>query len=270
VIALGKVVGYIRVSTDEQVANGQGLQIQEKELKEYCRKNKLEMVKLFRDEGVSGANDVNKRKGLNDLLEYCRNHEVDQVLVTKIDRLARDTFISLWVEKEIRICGTELISISEENLNGTDYMTNAMRQVVSVFAELEKNRITDRLKSGRLNKVESKGIKASGSCPIGYKYDENKQVVLVEEEAALVKRIFDMYLSGMSLRKIVNTLNSEGYRTKRGNEYSRQAVQRILKNDFYIGVLRYSKIVKKKANHPVIVSNVVFGKVQKMLNKNSK
>jgi len=79
VIALGKVVGYIRVSTDEQVANGQGLQIQEKELKEYCRKNKLEMVKLFRDEGVSGANDVNKRKGLNDLLEYCRNHKDDAI-----------------------------------------------------------------------------------------------------------------------------------------------------------------------------------------------
>jgi site-specific DNA recombinase len=270
VAILEKAIAYIRVSTEEQVAKGQGLEIQGKEINEYSEKNKLDIVKIFCDEGVSGANEINKRKGLNDLLNYCKSNKVDKVLITKIDRLARDVYIFLWIEKELKVCGAKITSISEDNLNGNDYMTNAMRQMISVFAELEKNRITDRLLSGRINKVEAKGMKASGSCPIGYEYNENKQVVLVPEEVELVKSIFSMYLQGLSLRKIVDKVNDEGYRTKRGNLYSRQAIRRILKNDFYTGVLRFRKIVKKKANHPAIISNIIYGKVQKLLERNKR
>lgn len=269
-----KAIGYIRVSTEEQVRNGMGLEIQEKDLTEYAKNNKVELLKIFEDAGVSGANDVTKRKGLNKLLEYCKKNAVNQVLVTKMDRLARDVYIQLWIEKELKICDVEIISINEDNLNGDDYMTKAMRQMVGVFAELEKNRIADRLVNGRRTKAKEKKQKASGNCPLGYKYKYNEQgknpiVVIDEEKAAVVKEIYTLYLDGYSLGKIAKQLNAEGITTQRGNKWSRQAIYNILTNDFYVGIVRFNDIVQK-GEHEKIISTMKFNKVKAKLKENKK
>lgn len=268
-----KVVGYIRVSTEEQVQHGAGLEIQENELKKYVKKNKMKLLNIFIDAGVSGANDITKRKGLNDLLEFVKENKVNQLLITKIDRLARDVYIQLWIEKELKIYDVEIISINEDNLNGNDYMTKAMRQMVGVFAELEKNRIADRLVRGRRTKA-TKGIKASGNCPLGYKYKYNEQgknpvVVIDIEKAEIVKKIFSLYLNNLSLQKISDILNNLNIVTERGNMWSKQTIQKILKNDFYIGVVRFDDI-KQQGQHEAIINKIVFGKVQNKLNNNRK
>lgn len=267
-------VAYIRVSTEEQIKHGQGLNIQKQEILDYCKSQKIKDIKIFEDKGVSGANDVNKRKGLNDLLEYCKKHNVDKVLVTKMDRLARDMYIQLWVEKELKVYDVDIISVSEDNLNGNDYMTVAMRQMVGVFAQLEKNRISDRLVTGRRAKAKDKKQKASGNCPIGYKYKHNNQgknpvVVIDEEKANLIKEIYRLYLSGFSLQKVADQLNKEGYATERGNKFSRISIHHILTNDFYTGTVRFDDI-KEKGAHESIISKVQFGKVQAMLKRNQK
>jgi DNA invertase Pin-like site-specific DNA recombinase len=268
-----KVVGYIRVSTDEQVKHGTGLEIQEQEIKEYAKANRFQLVQLFSDKGISGANDITKRKGLNDLLDYCKDNKVDKVVITKMDRLARDVYIQLWIEKELKIYGIEIVSINEDNLNGDDYMTKAMRQMVGVFAELEKNRIADRLERGRRTKA-GKGNKASGNCPIGYKYeykDNNKNpiVVIDSDKAQIVKDMFSMYMNGMSLQRIANALNDKNITTERGNQWSKQSIQVILRNDFYTGTVRFNDIVEQ-GKHEAIINKIIFGKVQSMLNKNNK
>lgn len=269
-----KAVGYIRVSTEEQVKHGQSLDMQDKELKDYAKSNKIELLKIFSDKGISGANDVTKRKGLNDLIEYCKKNSISKVIVSKMDRLARDVYIQLWIEKELKVYDVQIISINEDNLNGDDYMTKAMRQMVGVFAELEKNRITDRLVSGRRNKAQEKKTKASGNCPIGYKYQYNEQgknpvVVIDNEKAAVVKDIYKMYLDGMSLGKIIDKLNAEGIKTERGNSWSRQAVHAILTNDFYVGIVRFDDI-EEQGTHEKIVTKTKFNKVQNMLKANRK
>jgi site-specific DNA recombinase len=268
-----KVVAYIRVSTEEQVKNGQGLEIQREEIEKYVKQKGLTLVKIFEDAGVSGANDITRRKGLNELLEYVKENPIDQVLVTKMDRLARDVFIQLWVEKELSVYDVNIVSINEDNLNGNDYMTVAMRQMVAVFAQLEKNRITDRLIGGRRKKA-SKGVKASGNCPIGYKYQKNSQgksiqVVIDEKTAPIVKNIFSLYLKGYSLKEIADKLNAEGFRTQRGNVFTKKAIHDILKNDFYTGVVTFDG-VKTKGSHEPIISKITFGKVQSLLAKNRK
>lgn len=264
-------VGYIRVSTEEQVKHGQGLEMQEREIRQYAKRNKIKLLNIFSDKGISGANDISKRQGLNALLDYCKKNKVDQILITKMDRLARDVFIQLWIEKELKIYDTEIVSINEDNLNGDDYMTKAMRQMVAVFAELEKNRIADRLVSGRRAKAKEKKQKASGNCPIGYKYQYNEQgknpvVVIDEEKAKIVKEIYRLYLRGNSLQKIADSLNDKGLETGRGNKWTKQSVHKILTNDFYTGVVRFNDIVEK-GNHKPIISKVTFGKVQAALQK---
>lgn len=269
-----KALGYKRVSTEEQVKNGSGLEIQEKEIREHCKKNKIELVNIYADEGISGANDATKRKGLNDLLDYCKKNDIDIILVTKMDRLARDVYIQLWIEKELLVCDTKIVSISEDNLNGTDYMTKAMRQMVGVFAELEKNRIADRLLSGRRNKAEEKKQKASGNCPFGYKYSYNDQgktpiVVIDPEKAESVKEMYSLCLKGKSSQNIANTLNEKSITTERGNNWSKQSVHLILTNDFYTGIVRFNDIVQPGQHEPII-NKILFGKVQASLKKRRK
>lgn len=268
-----KAIGYIRVSTEEQVKHGSGLEIQINEIKEYCKKNNIELLHVFEDAGVSGANDVAKRKGLNNLFDYCKENRVNKVIITKMDRLARDLYIQLWIEKELKIYDIEVLSINEDNLNGDDYMTKAMRQMVGVFAELEKNRISDRLLRGRRTKA-NKGIKASGNTPIGYRYQYSEQgknpvVVIDAQKAEIVKKIFSSYLKGYSLQKIANELNRKFITTERGNEWSKQTIQKILRNDFYTGVLRFDNI-EGQGTHEPIISKIVFGKVQVKLSNSRK
>ena len=269
-----RALGYIRVSTDEQVKHGQGLDIQRKEITEYCKKNKIKLLEIFEDAGISGANDITKRKGLNSALEYCKKNEVDKLFITKMDRLARDVYIQLWIEKELKIHDVEIVSINEDNLNGSDYMTTAMRQMVGVFAELEKNRITDRLLCGRRNKAEEKKQKASGNCPIGYKYQYNQShsnpvVVIDETRAEIVKEIFKEYLIGTSIQKIAEKLNSRGVLSERGKPFTKSAIHVILTNDFYIGVVRFNDIIVI-GGHKAIINKNTFGKIQSKLKKNRK
>lgn len=268
-----KAISYVRVSTEEQVKNGNGLEIQRNEIKKYCKDNNITLLEAFADEGISGANDITKRKGLNDLLQYIKNNKVQQLLITKMDRLARDVYIQLWIEKELKVYDVEIISINEDNLNGDDYMTKAMRQMVGVFAELEKNRIADRLVSGRKSKAEQ-GNKSNGNCPLGYKYKysssgNNVGVEIEEEGKQIIKRIFSLALKGISVQKIADDLNSKGYTTLRGNKFSKQAVYVILTNNFYTGIVKHGEI-EKEGNHEPIINKVAFGKVQAILKKRRK
>lgn len=263
-----KVVAYIRVSTDEQKKKGYGLEIQINEIAEYIIQKDLEFLEIFKDEGVSGANDITKRKGLHDLLNYCKNNHVENVIITKMDRLARDMYIQLWIEKELLIHNITIISIGEDNLNGNDTMTIAMRQMVGVFAQLEKNRISERLLSGRRMKA-SKGIKSNGNCPFGYKYEYDEQgknpiVIVDDEKANIVKQIFNMYINFHSLQKIVNYLNENNIKTKKGNQWSKQTLKYVLNNDIYIGIIRFDDIVEI-GKHSCIINKDDFSKVQNML-----
>ncbi len=210
---------------------------------------------------------------MNDLLEYIKENDIDQLLITKVDRLARDLYLQLWIEKELKIYEVELISINEDNLNGNDYMTKAMRQMMGVFAELEKSRISDRLVRGRKRKAK-KGKKASGNCPLGYKYEydksgRNSKVVIDKEKAEIVKEIFSLYLQGNSLSKVSKALAEKGHKTSRGNDFSKYSLSKILKNDFYTGIVRFGDI-EKEGQHKPIINKITFGKVQAKLNRNRK
>ena len=264
-----KAVGYIRVSTEEQVRNGQGLDIQEKEITEYCKNKKIQLVKMFGDEGVSGARE--DRKGMNDLLEYVKGNKIDKVVVLKLDRISRDAMYGLFVRKELKKIDVDLLSIKEENLSGTDPIQNLMNTIVFAFAEFEKEQITYRMLSGRREKAIEKKQKASGNCPIGYKYQYNDQgknsvVVVDDDKAAVIKDIYSLYLKGHSLQKIADKLNSKNITTERGNNWSKQSIHKVLTNDFYTGIVRFNDIVEH-GNHKAIINKITFGKVQAALQK---
>lgn len=233
-----KLVGYCRVSTDNQKEEGT-IEIQDKALKQYAAENNFELVKIFKDEAISGSSELENRPGLAGLFYFIENEkDIKGVLVYKLDRLARDLYIQEKLIKELDNLKLKLISINEPNLDSKDPMRKAFRQFMGIVSELEKAFITMRLSGGRINKAQ-KGGYAGGSTALGY-IAKNNELKIDEEQADIVKKIF--YLKRykhLSLGKIAKHLNEEKIATKRGGKWYSGTIKLILERQLYKGHVDY-------------------------------
>ena len=240
-----RVVGYGRVSTENQNgADSFGLETQRDTIIKYCATNGLELVQIYEDPAFSGSLPALERPGLHALLEALKAGEIQQVVVTRLDRLARDTMLSLWLLKEIKKLGAELVSIAEPG-RWEGPTQKLLLTMVAAFAEFEKSLIASRLSSGRKTKARQGGY-AGGKAPIGYKAERGgKALTLDEEKASTVKRVFELRETNpdASLKKIADMLNAEGFTTKEDKAFHPMQVKRILdRKTFYEGTYRYSGV----------------------------
>jgi len=256
------VILYARVSTTTQ-KNNETIDTQVKTLTAYCKKHGMHIVDTYKDDGVSGASEDR----VVNFVEYLKIVNADAVVFTYFDRLARDTFLQLWFEKECKKLDLELIATEQDLFNhtGSDPLQQAMKEMMYVFAKLEKNIIAKRLAGGRQHKATTKGIKSQGNCPLGYRYagesTKDKHVIIDEREATIVKAIFDTFQDTRSTTRTAKAINAKGYVNKRGAAFTKQGIQLILQNNFYTGKIEYNgETVGGK--HPAIISKHQFTKVQ--------
>lgn len=242
---MARVLGYSRVSTENQNGSDSfGLETQRAAITNYCTTSGLDLVSIYEDPALSGSLPPLERPGLHALLENLKTGEIEQVIVTRLDRLARDTMLSLWLMKEIKKHDAELVSIAEPG-RWDDPTQKLLLTMVAAFAEFEKSLISSRLSSGRKTKARNGGY-AGGKAPIGYRSERGeKKLILDEEKAATVRRVFELRDAKpeASLQKIAEMLNAEGYTTKEGKRFYPMQVKRILdRRSFYEGCYRYSGI----------------------------
>jgi|BioPla2DNA2_1021312.scaffolds.fasta_scaffold55915_3 site-specific DNA recombinase len=248
-----RVVAYLRVSTEGQTGEDKyGLPAQREHITAYAAQEGLEIAQWYSDEGISGA--MVDRPGLQELLRDAENGEFDLVLVAKMDRIARDLFVQLWVEKELTKASVELISVTEP-FTGNDPMNTAFRQMMGVFAELEKSMITWRMAGGRIQKAKRGGY-AGGAAPIGYKAERGSKVLQLDpEKARTVARVFEIKEQNpaLTLQQIADILNEEGHTTARGAEFKPMQVKRILdRREVYQGQYEYAGI-RAEGKHKAII-----------------
>src|SRR3989344_6564798 len=222
-----KLIGYCRVSTDNQKEEGT-IEIQEHALREHAEAKGYNLVTIFRDNGVSGC--LENRPGLVELFSYLEsNKETDGVLIYKLDRLARDLYIQEHLIKKLELLQRSILSVQEPNLDSNDPMRKAFRQFMGIVSELEKAFITMRLSGGRINKAR-KGGYAGGRVPFGY-LAENKDLKIDDLAIKAVKEIF--YLKRykrFGLREIARYLNDNNFPTAMGKKWYAGTVRYMLRN----------------------------------------
>jgi site-specific DNA recombinase len=248
-----KAAAYIRVSTEGQAGEDRfGLPAQKEAITTYSQAQGIDIVTWYSDEGISGA--TLDRPGLQQLLSDAGEGSFDKVLVAKMDRVARDLYASLFIEKELLVNGVEIISVTEP-VSGSDPMNIAFRQMMGVFAELEKSMISLRMSGGRKQKARGGGY-AGGAAAIGYDAVRGSKALQLNHEKALtVKKVFELRRENAdwTLQQIADTLNKEGHTTAQGKQFNRIQVKRILdRQALYGGIYTYAGIEAEGLHKAII------------------
>ena len=241
-----KIACYCRVSTEKE-SQVDSLENQKLFFKEYAEKNNYEIYNIYADWGISGTK-LKNRIEFNNLMKDAKKHLFDLVVVKDVSRFARNTVDLL---QNIRILKDLNINVNFITANMTSMGDSEF--VLTVFGALaqeESNNISKRVKFAKKLNAEK------GRVPnIVYGYDKIKgdyfNLHINEEEANVVKQIFNLYLNNYGCSKISMILNGQGYKTKRGCNFSINAIERIIKNPIYTG-----KIINRKQE----VENFLTGK----------
>lgn len=226
-----RVVGYVRVSTDRQVEEGLGLEIQEQAIRSWAGDKGHTLVALMRDEGQSGSNGIDTRIGLADALETLRDGRTQALVVYRLDRLARDLVIQEQLLAETWRKGCQVFSCSPAEgaylSDDPDDPSRALvRQVLDAVSQYERSMIALRLRSGRARKASNGGY-IGGDAPLGFRCEDGQLIPALEEQPA-VARIAHLHAAGGYLRSIIRTLEAEGIRPLRGTKWHPESVRWVV------------------------------------------
>jgi site-specific DNA recombinase len=259
-----RIAFYTRISTDEDHQK-YSLGAQKERLEAFCKAqygDDWELFKLYRD--TESGTHMN-RPGLEEMLYDAEAKAFDILLVFRVDRLSRKVRELAQMVDELTKYDIALKSITEP-FDTTSAAGKMMLQMLGVFAEFEHTTIVERTKVGLERKART-GRFVGGYVPYGYSLDPEKGLVINEEEAILVKKIFKMYAFGKEgTGAITNKLNGAGYRKRSGKKWDRRILLHILRNPVYLGKLKWNEVLYEGTHEPII-SEILFDKVREILAK---
>lgn len=224
------VFGYVRVSTDNQLEN-YSVEEQTERIKAYCAAKGWTLLHTYIDGGYSGGNT--NRPALQKMLEAIKGGGAAAVVVYKLDRLSRSQKDTLTlIEDSFLSHNTDFISINE-NFDTSTPFGRAMIGILSVFAQLEKDQITERFTMGRIGRSKAGYFHGGGNAPTGYDYRDGLLIVN-EYEAMQVRELFQLFLAGKSINAIFRL-----FEKKYTTNWSATKVISVLRNSIYIGKVHF-------------------------------
>lgn len=218
-----KAVGYIRVSTEKQAAEGVSLAAQVERIERYCQYAGLELAEVVEDAGISGGKNRG-RAGFVELLDRVEAGGVDALVVYRLDRLSRDMLTLLSFERLLNENGVELHTVEGQVTTGTPdgWMGFAMN---ALMGEMERRNASARTRSAAQYK-RSRG-EVVGAVPYGFQRD-GAILEPVEAEQAVIRKAGRLYSRGRTLADICRTFEKQGIKTRTGRKFTPQQVKRIL------------------------------------------
>ena len=274
-----RVAAYCRVSTEEEEQQSS----YEAQCSYYTDKimtnPEWTMAGIFADEGITGTS-TKRRDEFNRMIRKCRQKKIDLILTKSISRFARNTVDCLKYVRALRELGIG-IYFEKENINTLDMDTELILTFMGAFAQSESESISANVKWGKKQAMKEGKVNYPISRLYGYTTDENGSLVIHEDQAEVVRRIYTRYLRGHSIRMIMDGLNAECIPAKGGKEWCIGAVHGILTNEKYCGDVLMQKTFKTDVmtgkvvkntgqlpmyliqnNHPAIINRETYQAVQ--------
>lgn len=245
-----RVVAYVRISSQSQIDNT-SIETQLDKIELHCKLHDIEIVKLFKEEGISAKNT--ERPSYTEMIDFVTNKEnrIDGIIAYKGDRMHRSLKNLLIMIEDVLIPNNiNFVSVTEQ-FDTSTAQGMLMVQMMGSFSEFERKIINERTKSGRIAKGKNE-LYVGGRVPYGYTLIDSDRLTLNYEEAEVIKEIFKLRTKGVSLSKIGKVVGM-----------SKERVFHILRNQIYIGNYKYNGSVEKNKisfKVPHIVSNYIWNK----------
>ncbi len=235
-----RVAAYCRVSTDDDEQLG-SFESQKLYYEQQIASNKDWVnAGIFADEAVTGTK-TDKRSGFQDMIAHCHNGEIDMKLTKSISRFARNTVDTL---NYVRMLRDRNIAIffEKENINTLDMNGELLLTIMSSLAQQEVESLSQNVKMGLQMKMKRGELIGFNGC-YGYDYHtEDKSITVNEEEAEIVRMIYDMYLEGYGTTTIAKRLMELGIKNKKGEvSWHTHGVMGMIKNEKYKGDILLGK-----------------------------
>lgn len=281
-----RVAAYCRVSTEEEEQQSS----YEAQCTYYTDKimtnPEWTMAGIFADEGITGTS-TKKRDDFNRMIRKCRQKKIDLILTKSISRFARNTLDSLKYIRALKELGIGII-FEKENINTLEMDTELIITFMSAFAQSESESISANVRWGKKQAMKEGKVNSPIWKLYGYGTNDAGELVIVPEQAEVVRRIYARILAGDSLRIIRDTLNADSIPAKGGKEWHESTVRGIITNEKYCGDVLMQKTFKTdlisgktakntgqlpmyliRDNHPGIVTRDTFQAVQTELARRS-
>ena len=235
-----RVAGYARVSTDkdEQFTS---YEAQVDYYTKYIKGNpEWEFVKVYTDEGISGTS-TKRRDGFNEMIEAALNGEIDLIVTKSVSRFARNTVDSLSTIRKLKEKGVE-VYFEKENLYTLDSKGELMLTIMSSIAQEESRSISENVTWGKRKSAADGKVSLAYKHFLGYDKGPNGTLVINEEQAVIVRRIYHDFMAGKTAWAIADELTAEGVPTPGGcKKWRVTTVESILTNEKYKGDARLQK-----------------------------
>ena len=224
---------------------------------------------------IASAKKKSPRTNYARMLEDCKNNQLDIVITKSVSRFGRDTVDTLEGLKLMREHGVRVI-FEQENLDTSETDSTLMISIIESFAQAENETRSDNIKWGIKERAANGISKLYDRKCYGYDHDENGKLIINKEQAVVVRKIFNWYLGGLSVGKIIKELEKQNIKSPTGKyKWNKHSIEVMLSNEKYIGSVRLFDNKKSEVqylatdNHPAIISETAFAAVQKEKEKRS-
>jgi len=251
---------YARVSTDEQAQEGYSLDAQLDVMRAYCDIHELEIAGEYVDDGYSGTNI--RRNAYNFMFSPDERKKWDVLIVMKMDRIHRNSRNFMDMMQDLNRHKQQFISTYDRIDTSTAVGRFAM-DMIQRIAQLESEQIGERTYMGMREKAESFAGILGFNAPFGYSFEDGK-LVIVEDEAEIVREIYNRYQNGSTMDEIAFYLNTNHLLTKNNNPWNKYNLRTVLHNPTYAGYLHWEEIVWK-ADHEPIIDPEFFNEIQLLI-----
>ncbi len=249
---------YERYSSDNQTE--QSIEGQLRVCEQYAKNNDILILKTYIDRAMTGTND--NRPDFQQMIKDSASKEWQNIIVYKLDRFSRNKYETAKYKKILKDNGVKLIS-AMENIPDTPEGI-ILESLLEGMAEYYSAELSQKVKRG-MNETRLKGNFTGGTIIYGYNV-ENHKVVINEEQAEVVRFIYEQYALGVYVKDIIQKLNDK-HIYNRGKPFARNTIYNILKNEKYSGVYRFNNQTFKNM-YPQIVSTEIYEKVRQKTNQN--
>ncbi len=234
-ISRRKVAAYARVSTDDE-EQATSYETQVKHYTEFIQKKpEWEYVKVYADDGISGTS-TKRRDGFNEMIKDALDGKIDLIITKSISRFARNTLDTISYTRKLKTKGIE-VYFEKENLWSLDEKTEFLLTIMASMAQEESRSISQNVTMGKRWGMKEGRVSWAYSNMLGYT-KENGKIMVVENEAILVRKIYQLFLrEGKTCSGIAEYLKEKGIPTPSGNscKWTKNTINSILRNEKYKG-----------------------------------